>query len=187
MCIRDRFLLRRDRIPTFSVDAAYMMDKEVGYVKVTRFSESTYDEFKNAVSSLKTQGMKKLMLDLRGNPGGYMDRATNMVDELLAGDKLIVYTDGKDDRYDRQTRAKNAGMFENGSVVVPLSYTHLNVYKRQLFNLLVFKHFPKIFHNSLRFGTVGWYRYIKCLSFAVSKRQPYQFGINGINLSLIHI
>ncbi|HAK80036.1 MAG TPA: peptidase S41 [Runella sp.] len=112
------FLLRRDRIPTFSVDAAYMMDKEVGYVKVTRFSESTYDEFKNAVSSLKTQGMKKLMLDLRGNPGGYMDRATNMVDELLAGDKLIVYTDGKDDRYDRQTRAKNAGMFENGSVVV---------------------------------------------------------------------
>ena len=70
------------------------------------------------MSSLKAQGMKKLMLDLRGNPGGYMDRATNMVDELLAGDKLIVYTDGKDDRYDRQTRAKNAGMFENGSVVV---------------------------------------------------------------------
>jgi carboxyl-terminal processing protease len=112
------FQLKRDRIPTYSVDASYMIDKETGYVKVTRFSESTYDEFKNAVSSLKTQGMKKLLLDLRGNPGGYMDRATNMVDELIAGDKMIVYTDGKDDRYDRQTRTKNAGMFENGSVVV---------------------------------------------------------------------
>ncbi len=112
------FQLKRDRIPTYSVDASYMIDKEIGYVKVTRFSESTYDEFKNAVSSLKTQGMKKLLLDLRGNPGGYMDRATNMVDELISGDKMIVYTDGKDDRYDRQTRTKNAGMFENGSVVV---------------------------------------------------------------------
>jgi carboxyl-terminal processing protease len=112
------FQLRRDRIPTYSVDASYMIDKEIGYIKVTRFSESTYEEFKNSISSLKTQGMKKLLLDLRGNPGGYMDRATNMVDEMLAGDKMIVYTDGKDDRYDRQTRAKNAGMFENGSVVV---------------------------------------------------------------------
>ncbi|WP_028663723.1 S41 family peptidase [Runella zeae] len=112
------FQLRRDRIPTYSVDASYMIDKEIGYVKVTRFSESTYDEFKNSITSLKSQGMKKLLLDLRGNPGGYMDRATNMVDELLSGDKLIVYTDGKDDRYDRQTRAKNLGMFEGGSVVV---------------------------------------------------------------------
>ncbi|NBB20005.1 PDZ domain-containing protein [Runella sp. CRIBMP] len=112
------FQLKRDRIPTYSVDASYMIDKEIGYVKVTRFSESTYDEFKNAISSLKNQGMKKLLLDLRGNPGGYMDRATNMVDELIAGDKMIVYTDGKDDRYDRQTRTKNVGMFENGSVVV---------------------------------------------------------------------
>ncbi len=112
------FQLRRDRIPTYSVDASYMIDKEIGYVKVTRFSESTYDEFKNSLTNLKSQGMKKLLLDLRGNPGGYMDRATNMVDELLSGDKLIVYTDGKDDRYDRQTRAKNLGMFEGGSVVV---------------------------------------------------------------------
>ena len=112
------FQLRRDRIPTFSVDASYMMDKETGYIKVTRFSESTYDEFKTSLTSLKSQGMKKLLLDLRGNPGGYMDRATNMVDELISGNKMIVYTDGKDDRYDRQTRTKNAGLFESGSVVV---------------------------------------------------------------------
>lgn len=112
------FQLRRDRIPTFSVDASYMIDKETGYIKVTRFSEFTYEEFKTSLTNLKTQGMKKLLLDLRGNPGGYMDRATNMVDELISGNKMIVYTDGKDDRYDRQTRAKNAGLFESGSVVV---------------------------------------------------------------------
>jgi carboxyl-terminal processing protease len=112
------FKLKRDRIPTFSVDAAYMMDKEIGYLKVTRFSESTYEEFKKSLASLKSQGMKKLLLDLRGNPGGYMDRATNMVDELVADDKMIVYTDGKDDRYDRKTYAKFTGQFENGPVVV---------------------------------------------------------------------
>lgn len=112
------FKLKRDRIPTFSVDAAYMMDREIGYIKVTRFSESTYEEFKKSLSLLKSQGMKKLLLDLRGNPGGYMDRATNMVDELVAGDKMIVYTDGKDDRYDRKTFAKFSGQFENGPVIV---------------------------------------------------------------------
>ncbi|MFN4146684.1 MAG: S41 family peptidase, partial [Runella sp.] len=112
------FHLRRDRIPTYSVDASYMIDKEIGYIKVTRFSESTFKEFKTALNDLKTKGMKKLLLDLRGNPGGYMDRATSMVDELLPGDKMIVYTDGKDDRYDRQTYAKNTGIFEDGPVVV---------------------------------------------------------------------
>ena len=112
------FSLNRDRIPTFSVDAAYLLDKETGYIKVTRFSETTYDEFKTALSSLKAKGIKKLLLDLRGNPGGYMDRATNMADELISGNKLLVYTDGKDDRYDRQTRARLSGMFEDGAVVV---------------------------------------------------------------------
>ena len=114
------FNLKRDRIPTFSVDAAYLLDKETGYIKVTRFAENTYDEFKTALGSLKAKGMKKLLLDLRGNPGGYMDRATNMADELISGNKLLVYTDGKDDRYDRQTRARLSGMFEDGAVVVLL-------------------------------------------------------------------
>jgi carboxyl-terminal processing protease len=112
------FNLNRDRIPTFSIDAAYLLDRETGYIKVTRFSETTYEEFKTALGSLKAQGMKKLLLDLRGNPGGFMDRATNMADELLSGSKLLVYTDGKDDRYDRQTRAQFTGMFEDGPVVV---------------------------------------------------------------------
>lgn len=109
---------KRDRIPTFSIDASYLINNDIGYIKVTRFAESTYDEFKTALVSLKQQGMKKLLLDLRGNPGGYMDRATNMVDELLDGNKLIVYTQGKDSRYNRQTKAAITGNFEQGAVIV---------------------------------------------------------------------
>ena len=108
----------RDRIPTYSVDAAYMVDDKTGYIKVNRFSETTYDEFKTALASLKQQGLQQLMLDLRNNPGGYMDRATSLADELIAGNKLLVYTNGKDNRYDRQTFARIAGQFEEGPVVV---------------------------------------------------------------------
>ncbi|WP_247236027.1 S41 family peptidase [Telluribacter sp. SYSU D00476] len=112
------FNVKRDRIPTYSVEAAYMVDEEIGYIKISRFSETTYDEFKNALSSLKASGLKKLMLDLRGNPGGYMERATSIADEMIAGNKLLVYTDGKDSRFDRQTRAHVTGMFEEGPVIV---------------------------------------------------------------------
>ncbi len=108
----------RDRIPTYSVDAAYMVDAKTGYIRVNRFSETTYDEFKTALGSLKQQGMSQLMLDLRNNPGGYMDRATSVADELISGQKMLVYTDGKDNRYDRQTFARIAGQFEDGPVVV---------------------------------------------------------------------
>ncbi len=112
------FTLKRGRISTYSIDAAYITNGDVGYLKVTKFAESTYDEFKSAIKTLKSQGMKKLLLDLRGNPGGYMDRATNMVDELLGGNKLIVYTDGKDNRYDHKTNTAFDGLFEDGPVIV---------------------------------------------------------------------
>nr|WP_229367703.1 S41 family peptidase [Fibrisoma limi] len=112
------YTVTRDRIPTYSVDAAYMVDNKTGYIKVNRFSETTYDEFKTALSSLKQQGMSQLMLDLRNNPGGYMDRATSIADEFISGNKLLVYTDGKDNRYDRQTYARIAGQFEEGALVV---------------------------------------------------------------------
>ena len=112
------FTVTRDRIPTYSVDAAYMVDAKTGYLKVNRFSETTYDEFKTALASLKAQGMTQLMMDLRNNPGGYMDRATSIADEFISGNKLLVYTDGKDNRYDRQTHARIAGQFEEGPLVV---------------------------------------------------------------------
>jgi carboxyl-terminal processing protease len=112
------FAVVRDRIPTYSVDAAYMIDGEIGYIKVSRFSETTFDEFKSSLTTLKANGLKKLILDLRGNPGGYMERATSMADEFIAGDKLLVYTEGKDSRYDRKTRSHVNGAFEKGPVIV---------------------------------------------------------------------
>jgi carboxyl-terminal processing protease len=111
----------RDKIPQYSVAVNYMVNDEVGYIKVTRFSATTYDEFKKAINELKEQGMKKLILDLQDNPGGYMDRAINMADEFISGNKMIVYTDGKRARYDSQARAQRTGVFEEQPVIVLLN------------------------------------------------------------------
>ena len=114
-----KFTVVRDKIPQYSIDAAYLMeDKKTAYIKINRFSETTYDEFKQHLSALQKQGMKQLLLDLRGNPGGYMDRATDIVDELVGGKDVLVYTDGKDARSNRKTFAEKDGMFEKGSVIV---------------------------------------------------------------------
>lgn len=113
-----QFTVTRDKIPQYAVDASYMIDDKTGYIKLTNFSYNSYDEFKKALSNLKSQGMQRLIFDLRGNPGGYMDRATSMVDELVAGNKLIVYTDGKEPRYDSRYNASVDGIFEKGPVIV---------------------------------------------------------------------
>lgn len=112
------FNVTRDRIPSYSVSAGYMIDNQTGYIKIDRFSETTYDEFKNTLSDLKNANMKRLVLDLRGNPGGYKDRAEKIVDELLGGEKLIVYTDGKGTQYDSQTFTKRDGIFEKGALTL---------------------------------------------------------------------
>ncbi|MCC2548887.1 S41 family peptidase [Hymenobacter sp. BT175] len=108
----------RNRIPNTSVDVAYMVDNQTGYIKVSRFASGTYEEFKVALSELRRQGMSRLLLDLRGNPGGYLDRATKMADELIGGTRKIVYTDGKGDQYDTQTYSRAVGEFEEGPLVV---------------------------------------------------------------------
>jgi carboxyl-terminal processing protease len=112
------FMIIRDKIPTYSVDVSYMADPETGYIKVTNFAENTYTEFKSAVNKLNQQGMKRLILDLRNNPGGYLDRATKMADEFLPDHKLIVYTDGKEPRYDQRYNAEFTGDFEKGALIV---------------------------------------------------------------------
>ncbi|MGD1890184.1 MAG: S41 family peptidase [Cyclobacteriaceae bacterium] len=112
------FTIIRDKIPQESVDASYMVNNEIGYIKVSRFAASTYDEFRQALSELKSQGMSKLILDLQGNPGGYMDRAINMADEFLRDNAMIVYTEGKQPRYNSEARAYREGQFERQPIIV---------------------------------------------------------------------
>ncbi len=112
------FTIIRDKIPQFSVDVSYMIAPEIGYIKVNRFSQTTYEEFKEALGKLKASGMKKLILDLQGNPGGYMNEATDMADEFLAAGKKIVYTDGQDKRFNQDDNATEAGDFETGDLIV---------------------------------------------------------------------
>ncbi|BDD04046.1 S41 family peptidase [Aureibacter tunicatorum] len=112
------FNIVRDKIPQHSVDATYMIDDEIGYVKISRFSATTYDEFKESLTTLQGEGMKKMVLDLRGNPGGYMDKAVKIADEFLSDGKLIVYTKGKERRYNNSFHSRNKGSFEHGSLIV---------------------------------------------------------------------
>tara|TARA_R110002012_G_scaffold109617_1_gene253537 strand:- start:38579 stop:40300 length:1722 start_codon:yes stop_codon:yes gene_type:complete len=108
----------RDKIPQYSVDVSYMVDEEIGYIKVSRFSATTYNEFMEAMNKLEGEGMQKLILDLQDNPGGYMDKAINMADEFLKDNAMIVYTKGKEKRYNSEARAIKDGSFEEGSLIV---------------------------------------------------------------------
>lgn len=112
------FTITRDKIPQYSVDVAYMVDTEVGYIKVNRFAATTYDEFHEALKKLKDKGMKKLVLDLQGNPGGYMNMAIDMADDFLESGKKIVFTHGKDKKYDSDALSTAKGEFESGDLIV---------------------------------------------------------------------
>jgi len=112
------YTIIRDKIPTYSIDAAYMIDKTTGYIKISRFGDKTFDEFNEALTTLKKEGMQRLMIDLKDNGGGYLNRATDIADQLISGNKMIVYTDGKDTKYDQEIRARVTGAFETGPVVV---------------------------------------------------------------------
>ncbi len=112
------FTIERDVIPQYSVDVSYMVDDKIGYIKVARFANSTYLEFKEALLKLKDQGMEKLVIDLTGNPGGYLNRAVQIADEVLSGRQMIVYTDGKEKRYVEEHYSGEKGDFENGSLVI---------------------------------------------------------------------
>lgn len=113
-----KFTIIRDKIPQKSVDVYYMIDPEIGYIKVSRFSQTTFDDFKEAMDSLRVRGMKKLVLDLQGNPGGYMNQAIDMADEFLSDGKKIVFTRSKDGKYDSDARSTAKGEFEQGDLIV---------------------------------------------------------------------
>lgn len=111
------FEITRDDIPLYSVDVAYMMEGDIGYLKISNFAQTTYREFLEGISKLHDQGMKKLILDLRRNGGGVMDAATNIADQFLEENKLIVYTQGKArPRYDVYSTAK--GVCKEDEVVI---------------------------------------------------------------------
>lgn len=111
------FYVTRGTIPLPSLDAAYMLDSVTGYIKLNKFSETTYREFMQAMDSLQKCRMKNLVLDLRGNGGGLVNQATDIADEFLDGDKLIVYTEGTNTPK-HEYRAGKEGVFEKGKLSV---------------------------------------------------------------------
>lgn len=111
------FTVTRDKIPLYSVDASFMMDNEVGYVKVSRFAGTTYDEFITAMNKLKGEGMKKVILDLRSNPGGYLDQAFKMASEFLPAGKKIVFTKSRIKEFEENYNS-SGGKFTDIPLVV---------------------------------------------------------------------
>ncbi len=111
------FTIVRGIIPVSSVDASYIIENGIGYIKLNKFSQVTYREFMQALEGLQKLGVKKLILDLRGNGGGVLDEATAIADEFLDGDKLITYTEGKHFPK-KEYRCQREGLFEKGALVV---------------------------------------------------------------------
>lgn len=111
------FNITRDAIPLYSIDASYMVNTTVGYIKISKFAATTYDEYLKAFNTLSKQGMKKLILDLRGNPGGYLNAAVDISDEFLVNGLQIVYTQGKASPK-KVYKATERGSFENNGLAI---------------------------------------------------------------------
>ncbi|WP_310559966.1 S41 family peptidase [Flavobacterium sp.] len=109
--------IKRGIIPIKSVDAALLLNPTTGYIKINRFAESTFDEFKIGLTKLKEKGIKSLVIDLRDNGGGYLEQAVAIADELLADKQLIVFTKDKNGKIEK-TIATKTGSFESGKLFV---------------------------------------------------------------------
>ncbi len=110
-------IIERDAVPLYSVEANLMLDSTTGYIKINRFAATTFEEFLESLKSLKKKGAKEMILDLRQNPGGYLDAATMIADEFIDGDKLLVYTVGSK-APKREYRAGMKGIFEKGKLAI---------------------------------------------------------------------
>ena len=111
------FEITRDKIPLNSINAAYMLDNHVGYIKLDRFAQESTAEFKEAFTKLQSQGMESLIFDLRGNTGGYLNTAIELVDQFITEDKLIVFTEGIHSPR-QEWRSTKAGLYTIGKLVV---------------------------------------------------------------------
>lgn len=111
------FTVKRDKIPVYSLDASYMMNKTTGYIRISRFAATTAEEFEKALHDLQKKGMRNLILDLQGNGGGYLNAAIEIANHMLQKGELIVYTEGK--RNPRtEFNARGNGDFRDGKLVV---------------------------------------------------------------------
>ena len=111
------FTVKRDKIPIFSLDAAYMIQSQTGYIRINRFAATTGEEFLQALEKLQAQGMKDLILDLQGNGGGYLNAAIDLANQFLNQKELIVYTEGRAERR-RNFLAQGNGRLTGGRLVV---------------------------------------------------------------------
>lgn len=111
------FEIIRDKIPLSSINAAYMLDKHVGYIKLDRFAQESTAEFKEAFMKLQGQGMESLVFDLRGNTGGYLNTAIELVDQFIDENKLIVFTEGIHSPR-QEWRSTKDGLYTTGKLVV---------------------------------------------------------------------
>ncbi|PSQ80728.1 MAG: S41 family peptidase [Bacteroidetes bacterium QS_8_68_15] len=112
------FSIERGKIPLRSVHSSFMVDDQTGYIEIGRFSKKTYDEFTKALTELEGNGMERLVLDLRGNPGGVMQSAVRIADELLPKGQTIVKTKGRKPSADQSFAARAGGRFEEKPVIV---------------------------------------------------------------------
>ncbi|MGA2298339.1 MAG: S41 family peptidase [FCB group bacterium] len=113
------YVITRDKIPLYSIDAQYIIDgTDIGFVEINRFSATTHNELMDALNKLKNQGMKKLILDLRNNPGGFLAQAYLMADEFIKGGDTIVYTKGRRSEFDEVYIGTKGGEFEDIPLIV---------------------------------------------------------------------
>lgn len=112
------FTVTRDKIPINSVETSYMVAPNIGYIKITRFSATTMSEYRKAMTKLKSNDMQSLILDLRGNSGGYLRTSVELADEFLENSKMIVYTQGRNEEDHEDYKATKKGSYEKGKLVV---------------------------------------------------------------------
>lgn len=112
------FEITRGQIPSNSVDAVYMVDNEIGYLKVSKFARNTYNEFFAALTDLQARGAKKFIVDLRNNSGGFMDQAIYMVNEFLPSGQTIVYTKGRTKENETFAMSDGSGKFQDSEITV---------------------------------------------------------------------
>ena len=110
--------ISRGRVATPSIDYYYMLSPTIGFIKITKFGLHTYTQFHKVLNILKKRGMKRLVIDLRDNSGGYMNDASEIINEFLEESQLIVYTHGKNEEYNEELRATSDGDFKTQAVVV---------------------------------------------------------------------